>query len=196
MTLLVAFATNDFVYFSGDNRITQVDDESIYHDNIRKVYSINDHVMFAFTGDYNVTVSLVNFIKKQSFSNSNVQAISRKISRYLREIKKEDSEMLQGIIVGGIGDGNKITMISMGQEDNFKLKKVIPERDHIKWETRSAIINPHEYIDERVKTFTENGKNLNLENVEEIVSNVYKYVSDNDDYVSPTYNKGYILRKR
>ncbi len=193
MTLLLAFATTDFVYFSGDNRITQVDDEKVYHDDIRKVYRINNHAMFAFSGDYNVTVSLTNFIKSQSFLNSNVQAIARKISRYLRNILNENKMIQQGVFIGGVGDGNKITMINMGHEDNFKLKKIVPEQDHIKWEIRSSIISPYEYIDESVKTSVANGEIIDLDKIEKIVAGVYKFVSDNDAYVSPTYNKDYIL---
>lgn len=188
MTLLLALATDKFIVFAADKRYTVIEDINEYYDDMRKHYRVNDNVIIGFSGDYNTTVACINHLKKQSFGRATVYAIAVKTKRFLKQKLKNDTDMQQTVFIGGIGDGNKITLVSMNHKDNFTLEKIIPGENHFKWSLAYADISPEPVIKQEINQVIQLQEALSPERVIMIAKKCIKYVSERDNYVSENYD--------
>lgn len=192
MTMIVAFVTSDFVLFASDRRRTSVIDESEFYDDTRKIFRVNNNTIIGFSGDVNLNMYCIEYLQKQEFSNTTVQAIARKMSNFLKKKLKEDSSIQQGLMIGGLGDGNKPTIIEMNERENFRLNKVAPRSSEIKWQIILSEVSPHDFITNKVTKLADSGNPFTTDTVGKIAIDSIDFVSKQDKYVSPTYNLDYI----
>lgn len=194
MTLTMALATDEMILFATDRRRTSMRDNSIYYDDMKKLYKVNDRVFIMFGGDMNITVSCREHLQEKTLNNATVQAVSLLVRKYLRGLLKDKGDMEQDIIIGGIGDGNKIVIASMSHTDNYKPEYTVPKIGEFRWKVCYADVNPHEYIQSAVDELIENSDVLTIDKIKEMAAYAIRKVSENDIYVSSTYNIDHIIK--
>lgn len=195
MTLVMGFATDNYVVFAADRRCTSVENENEYYDDMRKHLRINKKVIAGFSGDFNTTLKCIQHLRKQSLENSTVQAVSFNIRRFLKSQHRKDNKMEQTVIVGGIGAKNKITLIQMTNKDKFQLKKIVPGTNHFNWFLAYADVSPEPIIEKEIHELNEMGESLTAQKAIEIAVKSVKYVSGKDKFVSPSYDIDFLVLK-
>lgn len=187
MSLVMAFATEDFTVMSGDIRRVYVEDDSIYFDDCPKVFSINSRVLGGFTGDYDVTIHLRNAITKVN-DNATVEAVARFIKKEL--VKMDKSDIQQTVILAGISDSGKIVIFNISWHNDFKIIKTKPKPGEIKWEYAFPFVDPGEYIQSKFGELND----CNPDNIAAMAKAVNENVSDTDNYVSKQCNILYMVK--
>lgn len=195
MTVIIAFATNDYVLFATDRRTTNMLDTSEYYDVVLKSQKINDSVILAFSGDTYISDDSKEFLKSQDLSKANVQAVARKIRRHLKKVKEDKPDMQQTVIIGGIGDGNRVTLIQLRYINDFKIEKFVLNPNEYRYLTAFADEEVVPYLEDGINTLMDNEEGLTIENVSELTKEIIKNISEVDSFISPTYDINYIITK-
>lgn len=194
MTVVVSLATDNFVVFAADRRRVCVDNENEFYDDMRKHCRVNNQVIIGFSGDYDTTLKCIQYLKEQTLENATVQAVSTKIRRFLKDELKKNKEMQQTVIVGGIGDGNKITLIQMNHRNNFQIDKVVPGKDHFNWRLAYANVSPEPIIEKELTKINAAKEILTVEKAIDIAAKCITYVGKQDNYISESYDVDFITK--
>lgn len=144
MSLVMAFATDNFAVMSGDFRMTSIEDDNIYFDNMPKVFQINSRVLCGFTGDCDVSRYLIKTLQKIN-DHSTVEAVTRFIKKELTSIDREDLQ--QTVILTGISDSGKIVILKISHHEGFKIEKIKVPPGEIKWQYTVSYVDPEPYIE-------------------------------------------------
>lgn len=142
MSLVITYATNDYVVMSGDYRRVKVADENIYFDDSPKIFIVNEKVLCGMTGDIDVQKYLRANLKVNP--KETVQSVAKKIKKAIKTIKHPD--IYFGTHVTGISDTGKYEIITLSHRDNFKLNRTIVPKDGIRWIISFANEDPEEMI--------------------------------------------------
>ncbi|WP_339216706.1 hypothetical protein [Ornithinibacillus sp. FSL M8-0202] len=194
MTLLAAFATDQFTVFVGDKRRTNVEDYNEYYDDMRKVFKINDRVIVGFSGDFEVTLDCLRYIVQLPILDFDVTRVAHELKIYLAEKQKMDNELQQTVILSGIDSSENVAIITMNHDNSFELSEVIPDEGHFNWQLALADINPHEFISESINTIIESDSELDLNRVIELAKDTVSYVSKDDRFVSDNFDIEYLVK--
>jgi hypothetical protein len=178
MSLVMAFATEDFAVISGDHRRTNISDDNIFYDDTPKVFKINSSVFCGFTGDCDVSMYLRDELKAIG-KHATVEAVARFIKKKLKEIPRKG--MHQTIILTGVSDSGKIAILKLTHRDNFKVEKIIPKPGEIKWIYAFPFTDPKEYIEEYFNEIDE----CNYKTIADLAIKVNAKASETDIRVSP-----------
>ncbi|MCC2250383.1 hypothetical protein JUJ52_10440 [Virgibacillus sp. AGTR] len=149
MSLVMTIAMHDFVVMSSDLRAVHVEDEQIKKEGVRKVFRFNEKVVYGLTGDLDVFDDLNTHLSEHKSEKANVQAVSRIIRKYLRKRLDDNSEIQLRAHIAGIGDGNKVTIIELNHDDNYKQHKTLPGPEDAYWRTMYCRVPPMPKIEER-----------------------------------------------
>jgi hypothetical protein len=144
MSLVMAFATENFAVLSGDFRRTNIDDDNIHYDDTQKVFKINSKVLGGFTGDCDVSFYLQHALRNIS-DNATVEAVARFVKKELITIKRENLQ--QTVILTGISDSGKIIIMQISHHENFKIIKIKVPQNEIKWQYSISYVDPGPYIE-------------------------------------------------
>jgi hypothetical protein len=144
MSLVMAFATENFAIMSGDFRRTHIEDDKIHFDDCQKVFKINSRVLGGFTGDCDVSINLLQALKSIK-DHSTVEAVARFIKKELNSIDRADLQ--QTVILTGISDSGKIVIFNISHHNQFKVKKIKPNSGEIKWEYAFPFVDPGPFIE-------------------------------------------------
>jgi hypothetical protein len=177
MSLVMAFATENFAVISGDFRRTNIDDDNIYYDDMPKVFRINSCVLGGFTGDCDVSGYLIQKLKKIS-GTATVEAAARFIKKELKSIERED--MHQTVILTGLSDSGKIVILKMTHREGFKIGKTIVSPGEIKWQYTVSYVDPGEYIESMFSEIDD----CTAENIAAMAKTINEKVSETDIRVS------------
>ncbi|UOQ86195.1 hypothetical protein [Gracilibacillus salinarum] len=182
MSLVIAIAMHDKVVISGDYKAVSFKDESKTLSGINKVFRFNDKVAFGLTGDLNVMIELNNYLSEQQSKKpkATVQAVAGMIRRYLRKALAANPDLQQRVIVAGIGNGNKITIIEMSHEDNYKGQTYAPKPSEAVWRVMYSNVSAEPFI---AKAFGELS-DYSSQRLISLLSGVNAEVASKDSYVS------------
>jgi hypothetical protein len=173
MSLVMTFATEDFAVISGDFRRTHIKSDDIYFDDTPKVFKLNSNVLGGFSGDCDVTHYLLQELKELS-DKATVEATARFIRRRLK------GDIQQSVILTGLSDSGKITIMEVSHHHNFKPVKVRINPGEIKWHYAFPYVDPGEYIEEQFGQLTE----CNRETIAALANQVNVKCSESDVRVS------------
>lgn len=178
MSLVMAFATEQFAVLSGDLRRTYVGNDDVYFDDTPKAFSINSNVLGGFTGDCDVTKYLIQELKNIG-NKATVEAVARFIKKELKGIPRKD--MYQSVILTGISDSGKMVILKITHRDGFKVEKINVNPGEIKWLYAFPYVDPAEYIEDYYGELTD----CNYKIISELAGKVNKKASETDIRVSP-----------
>jgi hypothetical protein len=173
VSLVMAFATEDFAVMSGDFRRTHIKSDEIYFDDTPKIFKLNSNVLGGFSGDLNVTHDLLQELKGLS-EKATVEAAARFIKRRLK------GDIQQSVILTGISDSGKITIVEVSHLNNFKPVKVQINSGEIKWHYCFPYVDPEPFIEEIFGQLTD----CNRESIAALAHEVNVKCSESDVRVS------------
>jgi len=177
MSLVMAFATEDFAVISGDFRRTHIADDNIFYDDTPKAFTVNSRVLVGFTGDCDISNHLIQRLKALG-ENSTVEAVARFIRKILKSIQRLDIH--QTVILTGISDSGKIVILQMSHRDKFKVQKVIVKPGEIKWLYAYSYVDPEGDIQSLYGQLTD----CDSETIRDLTKKVNANVSLKDPRVS------------
>lgn len=176
MSLVMTFATNDYVVMSGDYRRVMVDNRNIYFDDCPKVFPVNKKVLYGFTGDSDVHDYVRVHLKVKD--NETVQAVVRKARKLIRAIRTPD--IYYSMQFAGISDSGKHEIINISHRDNFKSERTTIPKDGIKWIYAFANEDPEELIQKEFESLS----NHSSDSLINMAAKVNKAVGEKDNDVS------------
>lgn len=179
MSLVMAFATEDFAVISGDLRRTKVSNEEIYYDDTHKVFRLNERILVGFTGD----CSVMDYIKGELTGlsdKSNVEAALRLIRSRMRNVIAKNKDAQLTALLSGIGDSGKMTLMEISHLNEFKPQRIDVPPGRIEWRFSIGNENPEYLAQER---FSEIGV-VNAESVANIAREINEKISAIDTLVS------------
>lgn len=178
MSMVNAFITEHFIVMSGDYRRVHVKDNDIYFDDAPKVFRISDRVVVGFTGDYEITLKLRDYIGKRNMSEANPREVARLCRRWLKRWAVEDTQ--QSILIAGLDDKKAPAIIELTHLSDYEPKYIAVESGRIEWRLVYANENPESFIDEELSKLDV----LNEETCAELAKKVNERVAAADSFVS------------
>lgn len=180
MSLVMVFATQDFVVVSGDLRMTHVEDDSIYYDVYPKAFQINQNVLAGFTGDVKVTNELREELKDIEKTNR-LEAVTEHVAKLLSE-KWPDA--YQTVHLAGISNDGNCKIAILTHRNKFKPEYVTVGPNEIKWQVALAYVDPRPLIDKNYYELLESDHEVNAESITKLAKIINEEVSESDVRVS------------
>lgn len=180
MSLVMVFATQEFVVLSGDLRMTSVKDDSVYYDVYPKAFQINQNVLAGFTGDVKVTNDLRGELKDIEKTDQ-LEAVTEHVAKLLSE-KWPDA--YQTVHLAGISNDGNCKIAKIEHRNEFKPEYVTIGSKEIKWEVALAYIDPIPLIDKHYYELLESDDEINAESIAKLAKKVNEEVSESDVRVS------------
>lgn len=180
MSLVMVFATQEFVVLSGDLRMTSVKDDSIYYDVYPKAFQINQNVLAGFTGDVKVTNELREELKDVEKTNR-LEEVTEHVEKLLSE-KWPDA--YQTVHLAGISNDGNCKIAILTHRNKFKTEYVTVGPNEIKWQVALAYVDPRPLIDTHYNELMESDDDINAESIAKLAKKVNEEVSENDVRVS------------
>ena len=194
MTAIIAVATDEFVVLAGDKRATYLNRKG-YRDDESKLYRINQEVVMGTSGHIHVTAECIEFLQSQHLEKATVQGVALKVRQFFRRKLKEEENISKIVILAGIGDGNKITVINMHHEDDFKFGYFIPTDDEYHTVISVPQYDFHDYLDKAIDEVDQE-EDININNVSEVLTKTIKHVSEHDSSVSAESDIAFIKKNK
>jgi hypothetical protein len=186
MSLVMGFITPYCVVMSGDYRKVAVHDTSIYYDDARKLFHVNNNVLIGLTGDYHVSQQLLYFLAHQKLDKATANAVARICRQWLRKNTAED--VRQRIMIAGKADNGKPVIIALNHSDRFKLHFCSASPGRIEWKIIHANVNPLPIVNEEYERLNE----ITPETLAEMARKVNERVAVKDSFVSAKCDVVYI----
>ncbi|MBO1005773.1 hypothetical protein [Pseudogracilibacillus auburnensis] len=177
MSLVMAFATEDFAVLSGDLRRTYINDDNEFYDDTPKSFIINSRVLGGLSGDCDISMFLLDKLK-QVGEKANIESVARLIRKELRSLKLPDIQ--QTVILSGLSDNGKVGIIELKHQNKFKIEKIKVPSGEIKWLYAFPYVDPGEIINDYFQSLDE----VTIESISELAKLVNEKVSEYDIRVS------------
>lgn len=177
MSLVITYATNDYVVMSGDYRCVNVHDENIYFDDSPKAFRVNEKVLCGMTGDVNVKDYLRDTLTVNP--KETVQSVAKKIRKAIKT--KGFPNIYFGAHIAGISDSGKYEIIILSHRDNFKLNRTIIPKGGIQWMISHAAEDPEEMIQKEINSL----EDYSSDSIVKLAAKINATIGAIDKAVSP-----------
>lgn len=173
MSLVMAFATEDFAIMSGDLRRTHIKSDAVFFDDTPKVFRVNKRVLVGFSGDCYATKQVMKGLTEIG-SDSSVQAVARLIRKHIPE------NAYLFVQLAGFGDGGKMVLAEMSHDTNWRIVKTDIPSGEIRWLHSVAHVNPKPIIEEHYGQL----QDVDAEIIANMAREVNEKISETDARVS------------
>lgn len=186
MTLVAAFATPDFAVMVADRRRVNIENTSIYYDDVKKIARLTDSVMVGYGGNYQLAQHIIKETTRFYGAQDDVKRIAEVYHKGIQSLLEQGmtrEQMDVSFQFAGLDRDGAITLSLISQFDGHSLNHYASSGP-VAWTLTYADYNPSSDIE----TYISGLKETTPAAVEHFAALMTKHTSENDALVSPAYD--------